>query len=95
MTFAEIERAIESKKRIEKRQEQEKASFDYLLADLIGRSISRLYSATAKFPSIEEAYPNIFNAVEIANRQQEQKINLSALRFRQFAQSYNKRWAKK
>ena len=95
MTFAELERAIDSKKRIEKRKEQEKASFDYILADLIGRSISRLYSASAKLPTLEEAYPNVFDAVEIASRQQEQKDNLSVLRFKQFAQSYNKRWRSK
>lgn len=95
MTFAEVERAIDSKKRVEKRQEQDKASYDYILADLIGRSISRLSSASAKLPTLEEAYPNIFNADEIASRQQEHKDNLSVLRFKQFAQAYNRRWAKK
>lgn len=95
MTFAEIDRAIESKKRMDKLQAQEKAYYDYTLADLIGRSISRLYTASAKMPSIEEAYPTLFNAVEIANRQQAKKDELSAIRFKQFATSYNKRWAKK
>lgn len=91
MTFAEIDRAIDSKKRMDKLQAQEKAYFDYTLADLIGRSMSRLYSASAKMPSIEEAYPTLFNA----NRQQARKDELSAIRFKQFAESYNKRWAKK
>ena len=91
MTLAELERLIESKKRIKKRQDQEKASFDYVLADLVGRSISRIYSSTAKMPELSEAYPTFFDSVEIQEKKQERKAELSALRFRQFAQAYNKK----
>ena len=91
MTLAEIEREIDSIKRVEKRKEKEKASYDYILADLIGRSISRLYSASAKLPTLEEAYPTIFDQ----NIKNDTVDNLSAIRFRQFAQSYNKRWRSK
>lgn len=91
MTFAEIERAIDSNVRVEKQREKEKAVNDYILADLIGKSIARIYSATNKMPSIEEAYPTLFDA----SNKQAQQDNISAIRFRQFAESYNKRWAKK
>ena len=61
MTIAELTRAIASKKRIQKQQAQEKASFDYILADLIGRSIGRLYSNSTHLPDISEIYPTLFD----------------------------------
>lgn len=87
MTFAEISRAIESAKRREKR----KASFDYVLADLIGRSISRIHSSSGRMPSLSEAYPSLFDQEAEEEEIQKKKDELSALRFRQFAQSYNKK----
>ena len=65
MTLAEIIRYIESQKRKQLIQAKEKASFDYIQAELIGRSISRIYSASATYPAIEEAYPSLFNTEEI------------------------------
>ena len=92
MTIAELERAIASKKRIMKVQAQEKASFDYILADLIGRSIGRIYSSTTKIPEISAVYPTLFNSQEIEEQRAEKKAELSALRFKQFADSFNKKF---
>ncbi len=92
MTFAELARAIESKHRVAKREAQEKASYDYILADLIGRSISRLYGSTNKMPDIAEAYPTLFSKEEIQEKKKQKQAELSALRFKQFAQSYNKKF---
>ncbi len=89
MTIGELERAIESKKRIKRRQEQEKASFDYVLADLIGKSISRIYSSSNKMPELSEVYPTLFDSEEIEEKKQERKDELSALRFKQFARAFN------
>lgn len=36
MTLAEVIRAVESNRRVYKQKAQEKASYDYILADLIG-----------------------------------------------------------
>ena len=91
MTLAEVIRFIDSKKRIQKREAQEKATFDYIQADLIGRSLARVYSSSNKIPPIEEVYPSLFNNEEIKDQKQENKMNVSALRFKQFAQSYNSR----
>lgn len=91
MTISELERLIESKKRVKKIQDQEKASFDYILADLIGRSISRIYSSSATIPDIAEMYPTLFDSEEIQEKKQEKKDELSAARFKQFAQAYNKK----
>ena len=92
MTLAEATRAIESKKRIQRQQAQEKASFDYILADLIGRSVARLHSSSNRMPQIAEAYPSLFEAEEIENKIQEKKDELSVLRFKQFAQNHNNKY---
>lgn len=62
MTIAELERAIDSKKRVQKQQAQEKANYDYILADLIGRSISRIYNSSNKMPDISAVYPTLFDS---------------------------------
>lgn len=92
MTLAELERVIESKKRMKKIEAQEKASFDYILAELIGRSVARIYSSTAHYPEISSVYPSLFDSVELQQKKQEQKAELSALRFKQFANSYNSKY---
>ena len=89
MTIAELERSIESRQRMEHLRLQERATFDYIHAELVGRSIARLYSSSAKYPDISEAYPTIFNTQDIEEKKQEKKDELSALRFRQFANSFN------
>lgn len=94
MTIAELTRAIASKKRIQKQQAQEKASFDYILADLIGRSISRLYSSSTTVPEIAEVYPSLFDAEEAKEEKENKKQELSVLRFKQFAQTFNKKFEK-
>lgn len=92
MTFAELERTLKSKQRVRKRDAQEKASFDYKLADLIGRSIARVYNSKNKIPDIAEAYPTLFDEKEIANKKLAAKAEISAQRFKQFADSYNKKF---
>lgn len=87
MTFAEIERALASKKR----QEQRRASFDYILADLIGRSVARVHNSSNTMPTLAEAYPSLFDKQAEEEEIQAQKDKLSVLRFKQFAQSYNKK----
>lgn len=94
MTIAELSRAVRSRNRVIKMQAQEQASFDYILADLIGRSIGRLYSSTTTLPAISEAYPSLFNSQEIEEKKAEKQAELSALRFRQFADSFNKKFNK-
>ncbi len=92
MTYAELDRALASKKRVLKAQAQEKASLDYILADLIGRSVGRIYSSSTKIPDIASVYPSLFDGEEIKAKQAERNLELSALRFRKFADSYNKKY---
>ena len=93
MTIAELIRAMESKKRIAKQEAEAKASYDYILANLIGYSVSRIYSSSSKMPSLADAYPTIFNSEERQEAQQEKQDELSALRFRQFAKFHNDKLA--
>ena len=92
MTLAEAIRAIKSKKRVEKARAMEKASFDYIQAELIGRSIARLYSSSARMPQIQEVYPSLFDNEEMEKQRQQKKMELSVLRFKTFAQTYNKKY---
>jgi hypothetical protein len=92
MTIAELERAIDSKKRIQKEQAQERATFDYIQAELIGKSISRIYSSANNMPSIEEVYPSLFDAELIQEQKAEKQAELSAIRFKQFANAFNERF---
>ena len=93
MTLSEVIRAIESKKRQQKLQAQERAGYDYILADLIGRSVSRIYSNSTRLPQIYEVYPTLFDGVEMEEQKQQKQMEISAIRFKLFAQSYNKKRA--
>lgn len=92
MTLAEINRYIQSQNRVYKLRQQEIASHNYILADLIGRSVARIYSSSSNMPEIQEAYPTLFDSKEVEERRAEQKAELSALRFKQFAASFNKKF---
>lgn len=87
MSIAEIERAIQAKKKAEQR----KASFDYVLADLIGRSVARAYNSENTMPTLAEAYPTLFDRQEEENALQQAQDELSVLRFKQFANSLNRK----
>ena len=93
MTIGEVVRSIESFNRRSRAQTQEKASLDYIQAQLIIKGVGMVLGSKERFPSINEAYPTLFD--ELEKEQQEkleaQRAELSAMRFKQFAQSYNNR----
>ena len=98
MTFAEIDRLAASKIRQQQYQARERASFDYILASMIGRAFSVCMSKDATFPELYEVYPSLFQEeaekriAEKEKQKEEILSELSALRFKQFALSYNKRY---
>ena len=71
---------------------QERASADYILADLIGRSVARIYSSSVNYPELGEVYPTLFDTKEIEQKKQVKKMELSAIRFKQFADSHNSKF---
>lgn len=83
---------MESKIRQIEMEDRKKASFDYMLADLIGRSVSRAHHSANKMPKLSEAYPSLFSKEEEEEKAQERKDQLSALRFKQFAKLHNARF---
>lgn len=95
MTLAEFHRLLASKKRTWMAQQKEKATFDYVLADLIGRSVGRNYSSSTKMPEINKVYPTLFDSDEVEEAIQKKKDELSAVRFKQFAENFNKRFKQK
>lgn len=95
MTIGELERLAASKQRVAKAEAQERASYDYILANLIGRSVARIYSSSATMPDISTVYPSLFDSEEIQAQKAQKQAELSALRFRQFANAFNNRFEKR
>lgn len=92
MTIGELSRAIKSKLRVQKMEARQKASYDYTLAQMIGRACGMAFGTIkTEFPDIASVYPTLFDSEEIKQKKQEQKAELSALRFKQFADSFNTR----
>ena len=60
-TYGEMLRYMKAYSNILLRERQDKASFDYQLSNLIGISVSRLFSSDSKFPEIYDVYPTIFS----------------------------------
>ncbi|WP_299043882.1 hypothetical protein [uncultured Campylobacter sp.] len=92
MTISEVERAMLSQKRIREREARDRATFDYILADLIGRSVGRIYSSSTNIPDIYTAYPTLFNSQEIEEEKAQRQAELSAIRFRLFAKAHNDKY---
>lgn len=92
MTIAELIRAVESKKRVQMKEMQQRANMDYILANLIGRSVSRAFSSKNKMPTIAESYPTLFDKGLEDELMEQKKQELSVLRFKQFADAHNRRW---
>lgn len=96
MTIGEIIRYIESRIRIQKLESQEKAVYDYIQAVLIIKGISICLGSKEDFPTKEEAYPEIFETKkEKEEREVKEAVDVSAIRFMQFAHSYNNRFKNK
>lgn len=91
MTVIEVQRAVTSKEKVRKLNNQEKAFFDYNLAMLIGKAVSKVLGDKNDLPTIEEAYQSLF-VEELAQKKAQEhkrKEELSIERFKQFAQSHN------
>lgn len=64
-TIAEIKSYINSRIERENESFKNQAILYYKLADLIGASVSRLFSKQAKYPKIEKVFPGIFEEEKI------------------------------
>ena len=93
MTPGEVNRAIEARNKITRFELQERASMDYILAQLIVKGVGITLGDKSNYPTLEEVYPSLFTEQKQKQEEiiQQKKIDLSVLRFKQFAQSYNNR----
>lgn len=92
MTIGEVGRLVESKQRIYKRELKQKATFDYRLAELIGRSIARIYSSSQEMPNIADVYPSLFEKEEIEEKMEEKRIEVFSQKLKQFAKIHNSQY---
>lgn len=92
MTLAELMRYVDAQKKIQERRARERASYDYILADLVGRSVARIYSSTTTYPHISEVYPALFDSQELEEQVKQKQMEASIARFKQFTQSHNKKF---
>lgn len=89
LSFGEISLLISVHNKKEKQRIQEQATFNYSLANLIYISVARLMDKNAKYPPIEEAYPNLFDSVEVQPKQQDWRI--AKERLMKYAEAHNKK----
>lgn len=94
MTPGEVSRAIQSYNRSIARRARDKASFDYIQAQLIIKGVSLVLTGKGEMPTVQEAYPELFEDVirEHEEKIQERKDEISTLRFKLFAQSHNSKF---
>ena len=86
MTIAELSRALKIKQKVEKLELKQKAIYDYKLANLIAIGFAN------RLPDIWEMYPTLFDSEEEIQKREQKQAELSALRFINFAESFNKRF---
>lgn len=95
MTVGEVVRQIESYNRTYIARQKEKATYDYIHASLIVKGVSITLGAKDSYPQIQEVYSSLFNDDTYTNVIEEKRNELTVLRFKQFAQSYNKAYKNK
>ena len=72
---------------------KQQAQFDYSLADLFGASVSRLFDSNVEFPSLQKAYPSLFEEEE-EKPEVEQTTTNSINNFLAFAMEHNAKMRK-
>ena len=90
-TLAQVTRYVESYNKQQENQLQEKAYFDYQLANLIGMSVARLLSKDAKYPTFEKAYPFV-NKDAKAEVNEEWEMEVQHNKLREWAEQINKKF---
>jgi len=90
MSVPEVNRYINAWTKRYTQQRKDALSDMYNLADLVAYSISRLFSEQSRYEPIDVYFPEMFK--EEGELRKEHELELSAQRFIQFAQSFNKRF---
>ena len=73
MSIGEVARRVESYERTYRRELKDKASFDWILGNLIGISVGRCLDSDTTYPEIYEAYPTIYSSEEVEELKQKEQ----------------------
>lgn len=93
-TLAQITRYVESYNKQQQNKLQEKAYFDYQLANLIGVSVYRLLSKNTKYPAFEKAYPFITQSKQAKEIDEEWEMEKQHMKLMEWAEQMNKKFEK-
>lgn len=94
MTLAELTRRVKSYERVTKMKLQQQASLDWQLGNLIGISVARCMDNSVKYPSVYEAYDDLFDAKEIEAAKQKATTQSSVANFMAYAAAHNIKFKK-
>lgn len=72
-------------------EEKRQAVYNYILADLIGYSVSRIHNKNNKMPTLAETYPSLFDTEEEQEKQEQNQMKRFKAQLKQFTQSHNKK----
>ena len=94
MTYGEALDAVNAFIKKEQKRQKEQASSTYSLATLIKLGVASLFDKEAKYPSINELYPGVFEReTKEANKIQEEKQMIAwKQNMLDFAKRHNKKW---
>ena len=94
MTYGEVLDSINSYVKKEQRRQKEQASNIYNLASLIKLGVASLFDKEAKYPSLEEIYPGVFDEeIQKAKKVQEEKqMMVWKQKMLDFTQNHNRKW---
>jgi len=94
MTYGEIVDVIKTSNKMKLAKLKEKANLDHALAELIGLSVSRLLDKNAKYPTLFEAYPELFKEESEKKKLEEpiqQDWEIAKARLMAYATNHNKK----
>ena len=91
MTYGEIIDSIKAFKENERLRVREVAGFNYQLANLIGLSVARIMDKDAKYPSLKESFPNIFDDLIENDEPIQQDWQIAKARLMEYAEANNKK----
>lgn len=91
-TLTQVTRYVEAHNKQQENQMQEKAYFDYQLANLIGMSVARLLSKNAKYPEFEKAYPFINQSSKSKETDEDWQMEVQRNRLREWAEQMNRKF---
>ena len=89
MTYGELSDTIAAYNNNEKNRVREAASLNYHLANLIGISVARLMDKKAEYPTLQVAYPGLFDDLEVEDKQQNWEV--AKARLMKYAEVHNKK----